>query len=458
MPKYPIKIKIFSDIVEIESIIGAISKVETYKVKILLPNIDNFYFREDELIIIHPENIDSELIGYILKLEEIYHKQFVFIVDKNNALLASSLSKLNLKNIFVLPFEEQKFVDFIEDYITNLMSDMFHPNNIVNNTDEFQSICGTSSELQKAVNMAKTVAINTDINVLILGETGTGKGLFAKAIHNYGHDESSPFVEVTCTAIPEQLLESELFGYEKGAFTDARTRKPGLFELAEGGTIFLDEIGDLSLGLQSKLLRVIEKKVIRRLGGVTDIPVNTRIISATNKDLMEQVEKGLFRIDLYYRLNVITIDLAPLRGRKGDILPLAKKFIDEFSSQYKKEIMHIDGELVKFMNSYEWPGNVRELRNSVERAVLLLKGTTLYINHFENIVNKNPELIVSEHSILRESPEQILLNIDYTMNDLREISKLYARKVLSKLEGNKSKTAKILGISRPKLDTLIKTK
>jgi transcriptional regulator with PAS, ATPase and Fis domain len=186
--------------------------------------------------------------------------------------------------------------------------------------------------------LSKKIADKKDINVLILGETGTGKGLLAKAIHKYAFGESSPFVDIICTSIPEALLESELFGYEPGAFTSAKNQKQGLFELADKGTLFLDEIGDLSITIQSKLLRTIEKKIIRRLGGVKDIPISARIISATNKDLAIQLENNLFRRDLFHRLNTVTIELPALRDRGDDVLILADHFIAHFNKIFNKNI------------------------------------------------------------------------------------------------------------------------
>ena len=266
----------------------------------------------------------------------------------------------------------------------------------------------------------------------------------------------SPFIDIVCTAIPEELLESELFGYEAGAFTDARTRKIGLFELAEKGTLFLDEIGDLSLNIQTKLLRAIEKKVIKRLGGIHDIPINARIISATNRDLEVMVEQNRFRRDLYHRLNVVSIEIPPLRKRGADIILLANHFIKEFNEQFNKSIKKIDKDLQHFLMGYPWPGNVRELRNAIERAVLLNENGKLMLQDFSNLrtsVQVNfPE--ISENVAL---PDHIIrLDINYGSTGLRKLEIYYAREVLKKIGGNKTQAARLLGISRPKLDTLLK--
>ena len=278
--------------------------------------------------------------------------------------------------------------------------------------------------------------------------------MLARAIHNYANSNNSPYVEVTCTAIPENLLESELFGYEQGAFTDAKNQKPGLFELAENGTIFLDEIGDLSLGLQAKLLRVIERKVIRRLGGVKDIPVNTRIISATNRDLDKLVSEKKFRIDLYYRLKVVTIKLKPLRERGNDVILLTEHFINEFCDQYERPLKQITKELIDFMLHYKWPGNIRELKNAIETAVVLYEDDLLNTAHLENLIQGTVEDFMPTISD-SYSPKLINMNLNYETTSLGQLEKIYAKEVLVKASGNKSKTAKILGISRPKLDKLL---
>jgi two-component system response regulator AtoC len=189
---------------------------------------------------------------------------------------------------------------------------------------------------------AKKVADKSDVSVVILGETGTGKGMIARLIHEYSRRASGPFVDITCSAIPENLMESELFGYESGAFTNAKSRKYGLFELAENGTLFLDEMGDLTLSIQSKLLRTIEKKLVRRLGGVVDIPINARIISATHRNLEEMIKVGSFRRDLYHRLNVVSFEIPPLRSRGDDVVLIADKFIKEFNEQFGKSIKRIE--------------------------------------------------------------------------------------------------------------------
>src|SRR5205085_369765 len=214
-------------------------------------------------------------------------------------------------------------------------------------------------------------------SVLIEGESGTGKEYFANLIHRLSARHNQPFVEINCAAIPRELLESELFGHEKGAFTDARTQKLGLMELANNGTLFLDEIGEMSPMLQVKLLRVLERRTFKRVGGTKDITVNIRILSATNQDLERMVREGQFREDLYYRLKVVPLYVPPLRERREDIMPLTRLFIERFSKQFKKEFKEITTAAERLLTEYPWPGNIRELKNLMERTVLLETGPVL---------------------------------------------------------------------------------
>ena len=238
-----------------------------------------------------------------------------------------------------------------------------------------------SPAMQEAYAIAEQVALGDTTSVLIEGESGTGKEYFANLIHRISARHDQPFVEINCAAIPGELLESELFGHERGAFTDARAQKLGLMEVANGGTVFLDEIGEMSPMLQVKLLRVLERRTLRRVGGTKDIPVNLRIISATNQDLDLRVQQGAFREDLYYRLKVVPLYVPPLRERKEDILPLSRLFMDRFGRQFKKAFKNISPAAERMLNDYPWPGNIRELRNLFERTVLLENGETLEPQH-----------------------------------------------------------------------------
>lgn len=239
------------------------------------------------------------------------------------------------------------------------------------NEFSFEQIVGASPAMQRLLALARRVAESEASSVLLQGESGTGKDLVAKATHYASHRADYPFVAINCAAIPGTLLESELFGYEKGAFTDAKGRKEGLFEQAEGGTIFLDEIGELELGLQAKLLRVLEEGAFRRVGGLKDLPLHVRVIAASNRDLRTESEAGRFRLDLYYRLSVIQIDLPPLRERGDDVLLLADFYLKQFNQKLRKQIRGLSAEVVDLFRRYPWPGNVRELRNVIERVMIL---------------------------------------------------------------------------------------
>src|SRR5216110_1101415 len=236
------------------------------------------------------------------------------------------------------------------------------------------------------LSMARKVAESEVSSVLLQGESGTGKDLVAKAIHYQSNRSDGPFVAINCAALPGTLIESELFGYEKGAFTDAKARKEGLLEQAEGGTLFLDEIGELELSLQAKLLRVLEEGSFRRVGGLKDLPLDVRVIAASNRDLKTEGEAGRFRADLFYRLSVIQIDIPPLRERGDDVRVLAEHYISNFKSRLRKNIDSITPEALAAFRNYKWPGNVRELRNVIERAMILEDGDVITMQYVPRAV------------------------------------------------------------------------
>src|SRR6476659_6820792 len=244
-------------------------------------------------------------------------------------------------------------------------------------TPQKREIIGDSAIMREVMNFVRRVAASEATTILLEGENGTGKDLIAKTLHYQSVRQAEPFIAINCAAIPETLLESELFGYEKGAFTDARSQKRGIFELADKGTLFLDEIGEIPLMLQAKLLRVLEEQSFRRLGGLKDIQLDLRVVAATNKNLREAVREGAFRQDLYFRLNVIQILIPPLRDRQEDILPLTKFFIEHYNRKFKRNIEHGTDAAAKLLMAHDWPGNVRELRNAIERAMILEEGTSI---------------------------------------------------------------------------------
>ncbi|QIB25910.1 sigma 54-interacting transcriptional regulator [Caloranaerobacter azorensis] len=300
----------------------------------------------------------------------------------------------------------------------------------------FKDIIGSSASIQVVKELAMKVA-KTDSNVLITGESGTGKELFAHAIHNASKRYLGPFIRINCAAIPEELLESELFGYEEGAFTGARKGgKKGKFELANGGTILLDEIGDMSIKMQAKLLRVLQEKEIERLGGDVVRNIDVRIIASTNKDLEMLVRQGLFREDLYFRLNVMSIKIPPLRERKEDISILAKKLLVKVSSKLGKYVEGISNDAIKCLESYDWPGNIRELENVIERAINLLDSDLII----------KPEHLPEK--ITKNKTKKYFYEGKGLKNIIEEIEKEIILKCLEENDWNKNKVAKILGISR----------
>ncbi len=459
MSKYRAKIKVYSDIEDISSIQSAIKQIELKSLPVIPIYTKRFSVEPNVILILQVKDIESQLLSKIIKVKNSIRNKVIFVVPNSNALLVSSIAKLGFVDIFIFPYELYKFISYLEEIVTNNAFITWVPasEDFAENIDDFRSIIGNSKDFVKTISLAKKVAAKEDINILIRGETGTGKGLLARAIHNFGNTDSSrPFVDIVCSSIPENLLESELFGYEPGAFTNAKARKLGLFELAENGTLFLDEIGDLSINIQKKLLRAIEKKVIRHLGGINDIPINTRIISATNMDLEKLIREDAFRNDLYYRLNVVTLTLSPVRERPDDILLFSEHFIKQFNQQFGKSIKRIDNETKDFLVKYPWPGNVREIRNAMERAVLLANDTVLRLSDMSTLVNAVPPQVPEGKEALNNYPQYINMNLNYTITSIKILNELYAKQVIEKTKGNKSKAAKLLKISRPKLDLLIK--
>jgi Nif-specific regulatory protein len=273
-----------------------------------------------------------------------------------------------------------KIQRLIEEDKRRLVDENEHLRQELRDKYDFSNIIGTSGPVRQVYEQVAQVA-TTNTTVLIRGESGTGKELIAHAIHYNSLRAKKPFVKVSCAALPESLIEAELFGHEKGAFTGAEARKKGRFELAEGGTLFLDEIGDVNLSTQVKLLRVLQEREFERVGGTETIKVNVRLIAATNKDMEAAIAEGAFREDLYYRLNVFTIFVPPLRDRKADLLLLADHFLEKFSREHGKSIKRISTPAIDMLVSYHWPGNVREMENALERAVLMCEGQVVHAHH-----------------------------------------------------------------------------
>jgi two-component system, NtrC family, response regulator HydG len=302
-------------------------------------------------------------------------------------------------------------------------------------------ILGDSAAIHKLGQLLQKLA-DTEATVLIVGETGTGKELVARALHMQSRRSKGPFIAINCAAVPETLLESELFGHAKGAFTDASSDKVGLFEQASGGTLFLDEIGEIPPAMQAKLLRALQERKIRAVGGAVEREFDARIIAATNKDLGREVADGRFRADLYYRINVVIVEVPPLRDRGDDLLLLAQRFVRDTAARSRKLVRGLSDDAVRVLREYRWPGNVRELQNSIERAVALCDGALVTANELPPTIRD-----VTER---RPTLPQVVLERD-TLPSLHEVEQRYVRYVLEHTGNNKTHAARLLGIDRKTL-------
>ncbi len=316
----------------------------------------------------------------------------------------------------------------------------------------FRQIVGESPAMKKMLGLAAKVAESEVSSVLLQGESGTGKDLVAKAIHYGSQRAENPFIAINCAALPATLIESELFGYEKGAFTDAKARKEGLFEQAEGGTLLLDEIGELELALQAKLLRVLEEGTFRRVGGLRDIPLDVRVLAASNRDLKTESEAGRFRLDLYYRLSIIQIDIPPLRERGDDVLLLSQHYINTLGSKLRlrKKITSLSPEVVEVFRRYDWPGNVRELRNVIERTLILEENDSITTEYLPGGLVELPlRGAATVSSNTEKLVEQFVLPSEGISLDEAELA--FVRQAIERSGGNQTRAAELLGISRDQL-------
>jgi DNA-binding NtrC family response regulator len=338
--------------------------------------------------------------------------------------------KVGARDYIIKPFKLEDIMLSVNNVIGNI-----EKSDDDNSTENYFS--SKSPKMLKVLDLIKQVA-DTKTTIMIYGETGTGKELASKAIHSLSGRKNKSFIKVNCAAIPETLLESELFGYEKGAFTGATISKPGRFELADGGTIFLDEIGDITPLMQVKLLRVMQEREFERLGGTKTIKVDVRIIAATNKDLKEMVKRESFREDLYYRLNVVPLELPPLRERKEDILSLVEYFLAKSSSISGKSKKEISQDAIEKLMDYNWPGNIRELENIIERCVVITHGEVIDLEDIPEYIinykqNKEEELQHKLNSAVDTAEREIII------------------KILKECGGNRTKASEVLGISRRSL-------
>jgi DNA-binding NtrC family response regulator len=361
--------------------------------------------------------------------------------------------KLGAEDYIMKPFslDELKLIITKSLHKKNIERENVQLKEKLSDKEKFENIVGADSKMQKIFELIDTIA-QTDSTVLISGESGTGKELIARAIHSKCSRSNQKFISINCGALPENLLESELFGHKKGAFTDAYQDKEGLFETANHGTLFLDEISEMSQKMQVKILRAIQEKVIRRVGGNQEIPVDVRIITATNRDLVESIENGEFRSDLYYRLNVISIKVPPLRERKEDIPILMQYFLQRYNNKFAKNIQGFEKKVLECFHNYNWPGNVRELENFIERGIALEKGQIISANSLPSEVIYN----LDASAVTGEDWQAMLglgkLNLTQYIDN---ISKSIIVKALELNNGNVKKTAASLQVNYRSLRYLI---
>jgi len=343
--------------------------------------------------------------------------------------------KSGAEEYLVKPFTDKELLSAVQRMLEKLVRR--RTSKSINSLNNSYGIIGDSKGMQDVFKQIEKAA-STDATIIISGESGTGKEIVARAVHYNSDRSSAPFVPVNCTAIPNNLLESELFGHVKGAFTGAKGSRAGFFQVADGGTIFLDEIGDASPSMQGKLLRVIQNKEIYMVGSSRTRKVNTRIIAATNKDLLSLMEKGIFREDLYYRINVINIPLPALRERGNDILLMINHFLEKFSKEMDRPMLNISDDALRVLVNYQWPGNVRELENLIQRLVIITDGDFIHVTDLPALM----KFYVNQKK-----------DVNRTLADV-EIE--HIRHVLASVDGNKTKAAKILGIDRKTLREKLK--
>jgi DNA-binding NtrC family response regulator len=392
-----------------------------------------------DLVILDYRLPDQDGLSILKQLKQIDPDVIVILLTAFASVDAAvTAMKLGAHHFAIKPFDLEALVVMVDQALetTRLRREVKQLRATQAQPYSLDHIVGTSPQITEFKNLLRQVATSPASTVLLTGESGTGKDLAAKVLHYTSARASKPFVNITCSALPETLLESELFGHERGAFTDARQQKRGLLESADGGTVFLDEIGEMPVVLQAKLLRFLEEKVLRRVGGSADIRVDVRVVAATNRTLEDEVRAGRFREDLFYRLNVLPLKLPPLRAHREDLPALVAFYVEIFNREFKKNVKGVSDAALRLLSGYGWPGNVRELRNAVERAMLLTASDTIEADQF-------PQAAVLDLAHVVELPPHGL--------DLEQVERSLVIQALERTQWNQTRAAKLLGLNRDQI-------
>ncbi|MEC7487059.1 MAG: sigma-54 dependent transcriptional regulator [Verrucomicrobiota bacterium] len=407
---------------------------------------------QDTEIVVMSDLAQIDLLEALLELKKNYHSLPVIVLSENRkSSLAIEIIKAGADDFFLLPISSTELIDSIQQSVVDarLSSTPVEIGEVYSDQD---TIIGKSRAMRDIYKQLGRIASQT-VTVLVRGETGTGKELIARAIYQHGHRAHKGFIAVNCAAIPETLLESELFGHEKGSFTGANQLRVGRFEQAHGGTLFLDEIGDLNLTLQVKLLRVLQEKTIQRVGSSKNIPVDVRVIAATHRNLESMVAEGTFREDLFYRLNVISITIPPLRDRREDVSDLVHYYLQRYAKEYGLKIPGISAQAIDYLKQLEWPGNIRQVQNVISKSLLDSKGQILDWQRFDKIIKESQNLAKKQINLRQMIDNELTRAVNSeTEAALPILSQQFEREVytmaIDRAGGNQAKAARLLGVSR----------